>query len=703
MRGSSSTDAQGGRRSVPVVEKSGQRISKRHDAPRARRIAPDEFAWAAAAPAAALSVAVIFALGPLLGELVFQGASDPLWPTEWWETHGYAEPTKHARYLLAVIAPLLFAATVLWSTRRRWMLPPRLVRNLVLGSQSLLVALAAVALIDQHVVLEILQPLPPIFGTASVAAAAVITLVAVALSRREDVTRRVAAIAGETTGRRAAGLAVAVCFTAIWLLKVPLLDGPPEETSSFNLAWTLNDAFAVLDGRTPLVDYHPIYAKLLPYPTALWLSVFGETTLAYTVLMAVLDGLALLAVYSVFRRLAGSSLVALALFLPFVAVSDINRLVTPEGTVSPMTLAAMWPMRYGEAFLLAWLTARRLARPMSRPLWPLFLVGGLVAVDNLEFGLGAVAASIVALLAVRPTEWRRNGMRLAAAAAAGLLAAVTATCLLTVLRAGALPNPGIFLEWPRIFTGLGWFSLPLPTVGLHLAVYATFVGAIVTGAVRVARREDDVLLTGMLLWSGVFGLAAGGYFVARPDVFKMTAMLSAWSFALTPLVIVCVRALPASRGRRPQFAHLLVMFGFALSLTTLARLSPPHEQLRRLASDEAVPVYRPLAEQFVRTHTRPGENVAILVPMSFRIAHELGLRNVSPYPFENAIVTRGQMDRLIAALRRGHVRTVFMPTPGRLLALEGEAPPAHMQVLMREGYARGPEAPELGITALVKR
>ena len=41
------------------------------------------------------------------------------------------------------------------------------------------------------------------------------------------------------------------------------------------MTWTLNDAFAVLDGRTPLVDYHLIYAKLLPYPAALVLLAFG--------------------------------------------------------------------------------------------------------------------------------------------------------------------------------------------------------------------------------------------------------------------------------------------------------------------------------------------------------------------------------------------------------------------------------------------
>lgn len=698
-RSSSAGESETSARSA-VAQLSRQGVSDRRGRARGRSLAPEQLAWVAAAPAAVLAVAAIVALGPSLGHLLPRDGADPLWPLEWWETHHRAEPAKHARYLLAVLAPLLLAAVVLWGARRTWTLPQRLVQALVLGSQVVLVALVAAALIDQHVILEVLQPMPPIFGIASIGAAVGLLLVGLVVWGRPGVTRRVAAIARETTARRAVALVIAVCFTAIWLLKVPLLDGPAEETSDFNLTWTLNDAFAVLDGRTPLVDYHPIYAKLLPYPTALGLSVLGQTVLAYTMLMAVLDGLALLAVYSVFRRLTRSSVYAVALFLPFVAVSDVDRLVTPIGTVSPMTLAAMWPMRYGGAYLLAWLTVRRLERPAARHLWLLFFIGGLVSIDNLEFGGGALVASVVALLAAQPEEWRRNGARLARSAAAGLSAAAAAVCLLTLLRAGALPDPAILVEWPRIFTDLGWFSLPLPAVGLHLAVYLTFVGAIVTGAVRVARRDDDVLLTGILLWSGVFGLAAGGYFVARPDIFKLTALFSAWSFALTPLVIVCARTLSARGVRRPQPAQLLVLFGFALSLTTLARLSPPQEQIKRLSVAGELPVYLPLTEEFVSAHARRGEAVAILVPMGFRMAYDLGLRNVSPYPLENAIVTRGQMLRLVVALREEHARKVFMPIPGRRLALEGEAPPAHLDLLRRAGYEPGPTSQELGVMML---
>ena len=219
---------QDGARRAPAGERArGGSIERR------RRIAPEELAWVAAAPAAILTALAILVLGPPLGHLLFHRGSDSLWPAEWWEAQGYAEPAKHARYLLGVIAPLLLATTVLWGAARTWAPPPRIVRALALGGQALLAAIVAAALIHQHVILDLLEPMPPVFDAASIAAAAGIAVAAVAALRRQGLRRRVAALARETRWRRAAGLALAVGFVAIWLLKVPLLDGPAEETSNF--------------------------------------------------------------------------------------------------------------------------------------------------------------------------------------------------------------------------------------------------------------------------------------------------------------------------------------------------------------------------------------------------------------------------------------------------------------------------------------
>jgi hypothetical protein len=482
-------------------------------------------------------------------------------------------------------------------------------------------------------------------------------------------------LARETPLRRRTGVAIALAFSATWLLETVTTDRLVEDLGQLN--WALTDVFAVLDGRTPLVDYHLLYATLLPYPSALVLAVFGKTALVFTTLMALLSLCALLAVYAVLRRVTRSSLLALGLFAPFVALGDVG------GT---MIMPAQWPMRYGGAYLLAWLTARRVDARRPRNGWVLFLVAGLVSIDNTDFGVAALAATVAALLCAQPPRSRRALLALAGQLALGVLAAGALVCGLTLARAGRLPDPALLIEWPRIFGSLGLLSLPMPTAGLHLAIYATFAGAAIAAAVRLARGAEDALLTGMLAWSGVFGLLAGSYFVGRSDEVKLLSMFSAWAFALVLLTVVVVRALAARGWRAPTIPELLVLLGFALAVVAIARGSMPTTQVERLTRATPDPTYRATAERFIRERTRRGDRVVITLPEGFRFAYDLGLRNVSPYVIATAIVTRGQLQRVIDAARRERVHELFVPATTVALAGEGQTAPQQVAMLAAAGW-----------------
>jgi hypothetical protein len=662
----------------------GRRSDAAASAADARALTAAEVAWIALPPCALLSLAAILVLGPPLGEALFAPGGDPLWPVGWWNSAGNPEPAKHGRYLVATVAPLLLVAAVLGGMRRAPLMRSGTIRAGVLASEALVVGFVGFAVLVHHNVIVVGQRLEPVWGLgAALVAAALVATAAVAL-RRRAVAERIGALARETPARRIAALAVATLFAAAWLVEAVTTDRLSEDFGV--MTWTLNDAFAVLNGRTPLVDYHNIYGKLVPYPAALALAAFGTTALVYTLILTLVSLLAMLAVYAVFRRVVRSSALALALFLPFVAASAIGHVVIQAG---------LWPMRYAGAYLMIWLTARQVDGAWPRQPWVLFFVGGLVAINTIEFGVGAVVATLAALLCARPPADPRAALRLCAEAAAGLLAAVAAVAALTLARAGELPKPELFTEWPRIFTDLGWFSAPLPTIGMHLALYATFAAAIAAATVRLARAAEDRLLTSMLAWSGFFGLLAGGYFVGRPDQVKLYAMVSAWSLALGLLTVVCVRALSARDWRRPAPAQLLVLFGFALTVCLIGRLPAPQDQVERLTRSTRAPTYRPYAKEFVRQRTRPGETVVILLPMGFRIAHELGLKNVAPYVVSNAIVTRGQMRTVIETARQEGVRSIFIPQPGTLLTQEIEAPPEHLGMLASAGFRQGTEVPGL--------
>jgi hypothetical protein len=626
----------------------------------ARVLTAAELAWIAAIPCAIVTLAAILVLGPVVGHALFPPSADRLWPPDGPQTIGRHEPVKFGRYLLAAVAPVLLASVVLVAGRRELRLQARRVQALTLTSQALVLAVLALGVLGQRGVVHAEH----LFGVGTLLAAAGIALSGVTALRSARVAGWIERVARDSPRRRAACFAFATIAAATWLLDGLVTDGIDNNT----LVWTVNDAFAVLDGRTPLVDLHSIYAKLLPYAGAVTMAAFGQTALVYTITMAVLSTLALLGVYAVFRRIVVSSPLALGLFVPFVALSDVAH---------PMMYNALFPMRYGGAYLMVWLTARRIDRRNTSSAWPLFAVGGLVVVNELEFGTAALAATLVALVCAGPPRAGRDAVRLAVDVVGGILVALAAVSLFTLLRAGALPDPDVLLEWPRIFTGLGWFSLPMPAASLHLAIYATFAATIAVAAVRMLRADRDILLTSMLAWGGVFGLLAGSYYVGRPDHLKLVSMFSAWGFALALLTIVSVRSLAARRWRRPAFGELLVLFGFALALCSIVRVTPPQKQIARLV-DEPAPAYQPAARRFVGGLTHRGEKVAILLPLGHRFAYELGLDNVFPYTTQDDLVTRGQWQRIIDSIRREHVHTIFL--------LASITVPAQMAVLQAVGF-----------------
>jgi hypothetical protein len=100
--------------------------------------------------------------------------------------------------------------------------------------------------------------------------------------------------------------------------------------------------------------------------------------------------------------------------------------------------------------------------------------------------------------------------------------------------------------------------------------------------------------------------------------------------------------------------------------------------------------YMASAKQFIGERTRPGEKVAVLVPMGFAITHELRLHNVAPYGFMNAVVTESQMTRLLRTLRRERVAAVFVPEPRSSLLNEGDSAPEQLRLLEAIGFQREP-------------
>ena len=506
----------------------------------------EQAAWLAFVPAAIVTSLALVLLGPPLGHLLFPDPHLAFWPERRVLVH--PEATELARYVVALSAPLvLIALTALWLRRRPRGADPRLARAAELTGLALLIG----CFVAQWTYVYHDQPESSIviryFDARTLLVAAAIAVAIVAAIRSPRVRALWTTWTGGTRGPRAAAWAAAVVAIAITLLPAIQTDagiGAGNIWLIFHLQFPFDETMAVVDGRSPLGDFAAQYASLWPYLLAAGMSLFGVLLTTFTVQMTLLTGVTMLALFDVLRRVVRSAAAALALFLPLLATSAFTLIDSGVDRGSLVNYFGTLPLRYAGPFLLAWLLARHLdgARPRRTSL--LFLVGGLVAWNNAEQGVSALAATAAALVVVRAAR----GRALAREAGVGLAAASALVVLLLLLRTGSVPDPSLLVRYARVFAG-GLLLQPIrPVVGMSTVLLLTYVGAIGVAFARAREERPDRLLTALLMWSGVFGLGAGIYYAGQSGPEKLPQMFPAWALAVTLLTVVAVRRL-ASRPR----------------------------------------------------------------------------------------------------------------------------------------------------------
>ena len=677
---------------------------------------PDALAWLLAVPFALVAIAAIALLGPPLGRLLHGGAN----PYTFWRDLRWAvvpEPTEQGRFLLALAAPLLFAGALAVVVRRGASLPARVAAVGVPLAQAVLLALALVCIVvQQRLVYEV-----PIyqagvshrwryFTPATLAAAGVLAAGAFVVLDRPAWRTRVAAALRETDRRRLAALLIAILLTALWLLHAVNTDSSIMGTSSHEWSpaqFTLDETYAIVNGRTPLANFTAQYGSLWPYLPAAVLALTGTSFLAFSLTMCAITGVALLAVYALLRRIVRNGVAALALYLPVLATS----LFMVGGTLSSRytfgDYFGVFPLRYAGPFLLAWLLVRQLdgASP-RRPLW-LFALAGLCVLNNAEFGLAALAATVAALAWTAPEHSRRTLGRLAGELALGLLAAYALVALLTLVRAGQLPELGRLFDYGRLYS-VGGFGLQRlhRLLGVHLILYATYVAAIVVATVRAIEGASNRALTGMLVWCGVFGLGSAAYFMGRTHPELLIALFPTWALTLALLTVEVVGRVQRRADARPGLGTALVLAATALTVCSLAQLPAPWTQLQRIGQDtpsapliegEApLPVYAraflpdPATREFFAPH--PGAKVAILLTTGHEIADAFGVVNVSRYTGIYSMPNRERLRTVVDDLRAEGGEALFLP----------EASQEVYATLRRWGFRRAPGQVEWGTTTVSK-
>ncbi len=630
-----------------------------------------ESAWLAALPCALLLLAVIVLAGPLLGRALFEPTgAEHIWRRFYGLGGVRPEPTEHARYVLALLGPLLIvgAARLLRGLRVRALVP------------AVATPLAQVALAAFVVVCVVAQREhrygPDFTGGRGFRATIYFTLptLAVALAvaagialvlARRSLTERIAAGTSETRARHVAALVVGGLFTLAYLLSAFNTDGTINIANVAlwdHTAFYIDEAFSILNGQAPLVDFHAQYGHLWAYVAAGGMTLFGASLGVFAAIMLAGSAATMATVFANVRRIVGgSSLLTLALFLPFVATSFFMKAGPADNRYSPAALFSLFPIRYFGPYVLLWLLVRRLDTGSQRRMLPLLAFAGLVVINNPEFGVPGAGATLLVLLWTRTDRSARGLARLGLEALGGGAIAIALVSLLTLAVGGGLPHFGMLLLFPRIFGSEGFGLLPMPAIGFHLVVYATFVAAIAVAAVRGVADDERRVLSAALAWVGVFGLGVGAYFTGRSHPQVLEDLFSVWSYALVLLAVVAVRAIAHRPGRRPQLAELLVLAGIGVMVCSLAQIPTPWSQIERIRRSQPhdVRVVTALGNA-IRRETRPGEPVAVLVRPGHEISEEIGIRDVTPYANIDSMMTDQQWGEMIRALQRAGGNKLFV-------------------------------------------
>ena len=664
-----------------------------------------EAAWAVVVPCALALLAIVLLLGPPLGHALFEPTgANAIWPHFFRLRVVQPEPVEHARFVLALLGPVLAIAGMLALRGRQTR--TGLSTALSLLGQAALLAFVVGCVVAQrrytyevHIVDKNTRPHVVYFKVATLALGAAFAALSAYVLSRPSVLGRIAQIVRESRMRRALAIAAAAIVTIAYLLSAFNTEGTINVAHAAywdHIGFWSDEAFSILNGQAPLVDFHAQYGHLWAYIAAAGLSLFGASLGVYCAVMLAGTAATMAALFAMLRRIVnGSSLLALALYLPVMATGFYMKLGPPDNRYSPAGLFSVFPVRYAGPYVLLWLLVRHVDnRSRRRPL-ALLALAGLVVINNPEFGVPALGATLAALAWTLPEGSLRGLGRLAVTALAGGAIAVVLVSALTLIVGGSLPHFGMLLTFPRIFGTEGFGMIRMPPVGLHLVVYVTFAGAMVLAAVRGVASDDDPKLTAALAWVGVFGLGVGAYFAGRSHPQVLIDLFSAWALAIALMTVAAVRAILRRPTRRPGLAELLVLAGMGVLVCSLAQVPTPWSQIDRLQRSQPRAVRVTTAfDDAMKLLTRPGEPVAMLMKSGHQIAQTVGIADVNPYANIDSMLTREQWGETIDALQRAHGRRIF--ATGETLFEEQSS------WLARRGYRPYATVRQLGLIELIK-
>lgn len=440
--------------------------------------------------------------------------------------------------------------------------------------------------------------------------------------------------------------------TAVWVVRVSLFDERHPTASSYHFNAFFSAMVGVHQGRPLLVDSANQYGC---YPQLLgpFFRLAGLDVGAVSLVFAALTAASYLAVWAGLVRVCRNPWIAL---LGCLAVVFFNWLMPMyllglDVYFQYRPLRILFPM-------LAFASAVHTYHHTSRRWYWLTLLGLAVGLLwNLDAGVPAVVAWLggraLHAIARRP-GW--NAVRVIGtdvlAAAAAVLAVVTAYVGAVFLAYGAVPDLGRLLVFQRVFYLTGFFMLPMPFPGTWVPVAVVYLSGFYF-AVRSALAGDVSPRAQAAFVLSVLGIAGFAYYQGRSHPFVL--FLAAWP--ALPLAAVLLDEL-VSRPRRLLRPLHLTAAGMILWTLLGAAVGIPVRlpDIDRLSADKSHQGEDDSTgrfAEFIRRHAEPGEEVFIFSIRDGVLHHRTGTSSIAPCSFNELLRTAdvAEVNRRFAAGR----------------------------------------------------
>ncbi|MFN2476111.1 MAG: hypothetical protein ABR526_07210 [Chthoniobacterales bacterium] len=554
------------------------------------------------------------------------------------------ETLEHIRYVLAITsAPIAFAAAFLCLRRLK---PGPLVEWMAIAGQATLALVIAYAVYAEEYVY--FKPGTFLFAVGM----AVMLYVAACRYGASACTKLTHAI---TCLPPPVAISIAVLVTMAFLSPSVMRDAEVYLRSIViweHLEYTAGEYFGIATGKTPFVNFFPQYNSLLPILVAPVFRLAGYTLLNFTTVMVLLSLLGLLSIFFVFVKLTRSSSVALAYYLPILAF----------GFYGPFSYFAVWPMRYVWPMVCFAVLAWAISKPA---LWRWGVLGALAgsgAINNLDFGVPALAASVAAIFLSRT----QNTIKAVSGFAVGGVASVLFIEIALYARSGQLPDLSQAATFSKIFGAYGFAMLPWPYAGLYWVVCLTYLLCLFVAVISWLRRENDALYAGVLAFIAVFGCGSLMYYVGRSHPHVLLALFVPWAIAAMLLLHGFVsdfqRTWLSRSAYLSAFPGLLLIFHYTFFAAQLGPNVDPvlaQSQWFHRKDAERARGQKGL-RSFILRNVAPSTPTVLAFPMGSKIAGKNNLRDVFPFAHPGAIILKAQAEQLQKAITSNGVNKVFV-------------------------------------------